>query len=141
MRLLLDINVVLDVAFQRPGEPATSQILARCGREHEAWLAWHSVATLAYLIERQHSAAFARDFVRGLLTWADVAATQRTDAVKALDWPMPDFEDALQAAAAVACGAQAIITRNVRDFKGSPVMAMTPEAFIQEGLNAPPAQT
>jgi hypothetical protein len=41
----------------------------------------------------------------------------------------------------VACEAQVIITRNVRDFKGSPVMAMTPEAFIQEGLNAPPAQT
>jgi PIN domain len=141
MRLLLDINVVLDVAFQRSGEPATSQILSRCGREHEAWLAWHSLATLSYLMERQHSAAFARDFVRGLLTWADVAVTQRADAVNALDWPMPDFEDALQAAAAVACNAQMIITRNVRDFKASPVIAMTPEEFIQAGFNAPPAQT
>lgn len=137
MRLLLDINILLDVAFQRPGEPATAQIIARCGREHEAWLAWHSVATLAYLIERQHSAAQARDFVRGLLGWADVAVTQRSDAQRALDWPMPDYEDALQAAAAVACGAQIILTRNVRDFKGSPVAAMTPEVFIQQHLPAP----
>ena len=137
MRLLLDINILLDVAFQRPGEPATAQIIARCGREHEAWLAWHSVATLAYLIERQHSVAQARDFVRGLLGWADVAVTQRSDAQRALDWPMPDYEDALQAAAAVACGAQIIITRNVRDFKGSPVAAMTPEVFIQQHLLAP----
>ena len=137
MRLLLDINILLDVAFQRPGEPATAQIIARCGREHQAWLAWHSVATLAYLIERQHSAAQARDFVRGLLGWADVAVTQRSDAQRALDWPMPDCEDALQAAAAMACGAQIIITRNVRDFKGSPVPAMTPEVFIQLHLPAP----
>jgi PIN domain len=138
MRLLLDINILLDVAFQRPGEPATSQVIARCGREHEAWLAWHSVATLAYLIERQHSAAQARDFVRSLLVWADVAVTQRSDAQQALDWPIPDCEDALQAAAAVACGAQIIITRNVRDFKGSPVPAMTPEVFRQQHMPAPP---
>lgn len=138
MRLLLDINILLDVALQRPGEPATSQVIARCGHEHEAWLAWHSVATLAYLIERQHSALQARDFVRSLLVWADVAVTQRSDAQQALDWPVPDYEDALQAAAAVACGAQIILTRNVRDFKGSPVAAMTPEGFIQQHMPAPP---
>ena len=97
------------------------------------------MATLAYLIERQHSAPQARDFVRSLLAWADVAATQRSDAQQALDWPMPDYEDALQAAAAVACGAQVVITRNVRDFKGSPVPAMTPEDFIRQHMPEPPA--
>ncbi|MBK6850495.1 MAG: PIN domain-containing protein [Burkholderiales bacterium] len=132
MRLLLDINIVLDVAFQRPGEPATSALIARCGREHQAWLAWHSIATIAYLVERQHSAQMARAFIRGLLGWADVAVTQHADALQALDWPMPDFEDALQAAAAVACGAQFIITRNVRDFSGSPIPALTPEAFLAQ---------
>jgi predicted transcriptional regulator len=85
---------------------------------------------LACLIERQQSKAAARDFLRGLLTWADVAPTQRTDAQQALDWAMPDYEDALQAAAALACGAQVIVTRNVRDFKGSSVQALTPEAFV-----------
>jgi predicted transcriptional regulator len=62
VRLLLDINVLLDVAFQRPGEPASSTIIASCGREHEGWLAWHTLATLAYIIERQSSAATARSF-------------------------------------------------------------------------------
>jgi len=33
---------------------------------------------------------------------------------------MRDFEDALQVAAAMACGAQFIVTRNERDFKASP---------------------
>ena len=89
------------------------------------------MATVAYLVERQQSALAARDFIRGLLGWAEVARTGRADALSALDWAMPDLEDALQAAAAVACGAQAIITRNERDFKGSPVPAMTPEAFLR----------
>ena len=139
MRLLLDINILLDVAFQRPGEPATAQVIARCGHEHEAWLAWHTLVTVAYLVERQQSAAQAREFLRSLLAWADVAATQRSDALQALDWAMPDVEDALQAAAAVACGAQVILTRNVRDFKGSPVVAMTPEDFLaNHGPKSPP---
>jgi predicted nucleic acid-binding protein len=130
MRLLLDINVLLDIAFQRPGEPASAALIALCGRRHDAWLAWHSVANLAYLIEREQSPADARRFIRGMLGWAEVAVTQRSDALAALDWPMNDFEDALQAAAALSCGAQAIITRNGPDFRNSPVATMTPEAFL-----------
>ncbi len=140
MRLLLDINILLDVAFARPGLPATTRVLSSCGREHEAWLAWHTVATLAYLIEREQSAAAAREFVHGLLDWADVAVTTRDDAQQALGWPMRDFEDALQASAAQACGAQVILTRNERDFKGSPVTAMTPEAFINQHMVPAPSQ-
>ena len=77
MRLLIDINVLLDVALQRPGAPASAQVLGLCGRQHEAWLAWHSIATLAYLIERQQTDIEGRDFIRGLLAWADVAPTSR----------------------------------------------------------------
>ncbi len=84
MRLLLDINILLDVAFQRPGEAASSAVISLCGREHEAWLAWHSLATLAYLIERQASAAQARAFIADLLDWANIAPTTHADAVLAL---------------------------------------------------------
>jgi predicted nucleic acid-binding protein len=129
MRLLIDINVLLDVALQRPGAPESARLLALCGRQHEGWLAWHSIATLAYLIERQTSAVSGQNFIRGILVWADVAKTGRAEALAALELPMRDFEDALQVAAAMACGAQFIITRNERDFKASPVPALNPEAF------------
>lgn len=131
MRLLLDINILLDVAFQRPGEPASSRLIGECGGDHEAWVAWHTLATLACLIERQLDAAEARRFIEGLVGWAQVAPTTTADAVQAVALPLPDFEDAQQAAAAMACGAQAIITRNVRDFRKSPVPAMTPETFLR----------
>lgn len=87
------------------------------------------IATLAYLIERQQNAAAARAVITDLLMWAQVVSTSHSDALTALQLNMPDFEDAMQASAAMACGANYIITRNVRDFKTSPVPALTPEAF------------
>jgi hypothetical protein len=137
MRLLIDINVLLDVPLQRPGAPASGRLLGQCGRQHEGWLAWHSIATLAYLVERQTSAIAGRELIRGILVWADVARTGRSDVHAALALPMGDFEDALQVAAAMACGAQCIITRNERDFKASPVPAWSPEAFLRKYPSAP----
>jgi len=130
VRLLLDINVLLDLAFQRRGEPASAALIAQCGASHQAFVAWHTVATLAYLIERQGTSAMARGFIRDLLGWADIAPTTRSDAMAALALSMADLEDALQAAAAAACGAAWIVTRNLRDFVQSPVAALTPEDFL-----------
>jgi predicted nucleic-acid-binding protein len=130
MRLLLDINIILDVVFDRPGAQTSSALIATCGLPNQAWLAWHSVATLSYLIEREKDATTARTVITDLLTWAQVATTGHADAVRALQLPMADFEDALQVAAAQACGASYIITRNVRDFDKSPVAAVTPEKFL-----------
>jgi predicted nucleic acid-binding protein len=130
MLLLLDINIILDVVFQRPGEPASSALIGACNEQHQAWVAWHSVATLAYLIERQRNPAVARELVTGLLSWARVAATGHQDALQALRLPMSDFEDALQVSAAQACGADYIITRNGRDFVQSPLPALSPEEFL-----------
>ncbi len=45
---------------------------------------------------------------------------------------MSDFDDALQVAAAMACGASVIVTRNERDFKSSPVPALNPETFMRK---------
>ncbi len=131
MRLLIDINVLLDVAVQRPGAAASARLLAQCGRQHEGWLAWHSIASLAYLVERQTSTLSGRELIRGILGWADVAKTGRSDALAALELPMRDFGDALQVAAAMACGAQFILTRNERDFTASPVPALNPDAFLR----------
>lgn len=130
MRLLLDINVILDVILERPGETASSDLIATCSQQNQAWLAWHSVATLSYLIERQQNAKAARLAITELLTWAKVATTGHSDALQALHRTMADFEDALQASAAMACGANYIITRNVRDFAVSPVPAITPEKYL-----------
>jgi hypothetical protein len=42
-----------------------------------------------------------------------------------------DFEDALQAGAAMSWEAAFIVTRNERDFKRSPVPAISPSAYLK----------
>lgn len=53
------------------------------------------------------------------------------DARAALDLPLTDFEQALQMATAIACGAQFIVTRNERDFKTLSVPALIPDALLR----------
>lgn len=138
MRLLLDINILLDVVFERPGQAASAEVIAKSGSEEfEAWVAWHTLATLYYLVERQTTASQARSVIAGLLEWSQVAPTSQAAALQALDLPMKDFEDALQTAAALACGARFIVTRNQSDFTRSPVAAVTPEVLLAQASAGP----
>ena len=43
---------------------------------------------------------------------------------------MTDFEDAMQVAAARACGARHIVTRNVRDYEWSPIRAVSQQEAL-----------
>lgn len=45
---------------------------------------------------------------------------------------MKDFEDALQVAAAMACGADVIATRNLKDYVKSPVKAKSPSTVLSQ---------
>jgi hypothetical protein len=69
---------------------------------------------------------------RALLEFVEVPTAGTEAAMKAISYPMNDFDDALQAAAALAFGARFIITRNVSDYRRSPVPAVSPAAFIKE---------
>ncbi len=78
------------------------------------------------------SGSGARDFIAELTRFVEVAQAG-TDAIRyATGLPMADFEDAMQVAAARACGAQNIVTTNVRDFRRSPIRAVSPEEALAE---------
>lgn len=90
-------------------------------------VAWHSLSNLAYLV---HPAG---DFIHDLLHFIEVAPTGTREAKQALGFPMKDLEDAMQAAAALAFDALYIVTRNAKDYKNSPIPAITPSAFLAVG--------
>jgi hypothetical protein len=66
------------------------------------------------------------------LQFIEVAPAGVREARQAVGFPMNDFEDAMQAAAAMAFDALYIVTRNVNDYKSSPVPALTPAQFLAE---------
>ena len=97
-----------------------------------AFVAGHTVANLFYLVRPTRGAQEARDFLLDLTGFVTVAPTDTDDLRYAASLPLPDLEDAIQVAAARACGAQYIATRNVKDFRKSPVPARTPAELLEE---------
>ncbi|RMF60243.1 MAG: PIN domain-containing protein [Calditrichaeota bacterium] len=134
MNLLIDTDVLIDVALNRaPYARHSSRILdAAQQRRFEAFIAWHSIANFYYLVSSPKSNKAAKEFIRELLTFVNIAPTRTEDAVYALNLPISDFEDALQIAAAKVSGARLIITRNVKHFKKSPIPALTPRDFCEQ---------
>lgn len=126
--MLLDTDILIDVALgRRPHADEAAELLDRLQQgPKKAFVAWHTLSNFYYLVAPQRRGVGARDFIEQLTRFVAVATTG-TDAIQyAAELPMADFEDAMQVAAARACGARHIITRNVKDFRRSPIPALTP---------------
>ena len=83
-----------------------------------------------YLVAPAQGDAAARDFILGLTRFVAIAPTDTNALRYAASLPLSDFEDAMQVAAAHACGARYIVTRNLRDFRRSPIPAVTPQEAL-----------
>ena len=126
--MLLDTDVLVDVALDRhPHSGPSAELLERVERGPlRAHVAWHTLSNFYYLVTSERGDADARDFIDELVRFVAVAPVDAAALRYAISLPMRDFEDAMQVAAAQACGAQHIVTRNVRDFRRSPIPAVTP---------------
>lgn len=133
MKALFDTNILLDVALDRPRLAASSRAALTWGFEHpgKACLAWHSVATLAYFIGRHGGRDRVRLLVGELVARLDIAGGSDRELLRAIELPLPDFEDAMIAALAESAEATHIVTRNLPDFRRSPVKAVSPEEFVR----------
>jgi predicted nucleic acid-binding protein len=125
MRILIDTDVLLDVALARePHVAASAGVLEWAEAGGEAAVAWHSLTNCSYLLKG------GRPFLKKLLQLVEVPAAGTRDASRALDSPMPDLEDAFQVAAALVWEADFIVTRNLNDYRKSPVPALSPAQFL-----------
>jgi predicted nucleic acid-binding protein len=132
IRILIDLNPILDVLQKRqPFYPASASVLAAAETDQvEGYISAHSITTLFYLLAKDQSAAVARMAISDLLTIFQVAAVDRLVIDRALVMNLPDFEDAVQVAAAQSVGADYVITRNIGDFRRSPVKAILPVELL-----------
>ncbi|MDE2822509.1 MAG: PIN domain-containing protein [Chloroflexota bacterium] len=132
--ILLDTDVLIDIALDRPphSDPA-AELLDRIEHGAEAAsIAWHSVSNLYYVVTPTLGGVSARDFIVELTRFVAVATTDTEGIRYAAELPMKDFEDAMQVAAARACGARHIVTRNVQDYERSPIRAVAPGEALRE---------
>ena len=122
--LLLDTNIFLDVILARaPWDADAVLLLDAVSRGSVAgFVAAHAVTTVHYIVERAKGRVAATTAVSDLLQLVDVVALDRGDFQRALSLGVADYEDAVHAAACLRVGADVLVTRNPRDYKGAPVV-------------------
>jgi len=128
MKLLLDTDVLLDIALERiPFFGDSNAVLVWCDdHPRSGFIAWHSLSNVYYILRKKQGETATRDFLALALETLEVIPTGTPAAKQALRADIRDFEDALQMAAAVAAGVDYVVTRDVRDYAGSIIPALTP---------------
>lgn len=124
--ILLDTDVLIDVALDRaPHADAAAGLLQHLETSPtSAFVAWHSLSNFYYLVRPLRGDEAVREFLSDLTRFVLVAPTDTDEFRFATTLNQRDFEDSMQVAAARACGARAIVTRNSKDFRDSPIPAI-----------------
>jgi predicted nucleic acid-binding protein len=129
MRLLFDTNVIFDVIERRQRHYSASLQMVKQARRGviEAAMASHTVANTFYRYQKAAIPVLKEYF----LDEVEVVCGNAYQVVSVINLGFSDLEDALQVAAAMAWKAAFIITRNERDFKRSPIPAISPAAYLR----------
>lgn len=132
MELLIDGNIILDVLQKRePHYEDSAKIWKMCETDlAKGYVSVLTFANLVYVMRKELNAekiSEVRKKLSLIFSFEDLTASDISTACE-MQWD--DYEDALQAATAKRLHADYIITRNVKDFKKSEVVAFTPTEFL-----------
>lgn len=130
--LLIDANIILDVLLNRPDYVKDSAMIWKlCETEQmKGYVSTLTFATLVYIMRKQLDPEKIEDVFHKLNLIFEFTDFSVSDLTHAADLNWKDFEDAVQSVTAERIHADYIITRNVRDFSKSRVMAFTPPELL-----------
>jgi len=118
-RVLLDTNVILDFLLKREPNYEHSQTVVKeiVNGNVQGYITASMVTDIFYILQKTNGKTFAFDSLVDLLIILDVLTVYRDDVYSVLYSGWDDFEDALQAQVAIRSGMDAIVTRNIKDYK------------------------
>lgn len=134
LRILIDTNVILDVALERqPYLMLSEHILVYVEQGIlEGYASASTFTDLYHLIRKARGRKWTIDFLVRLLTFCPIATVDQSVISNALKASFKDFEDAVQHATAIANQLDAIVTRNPQDFPEDSLQILTPETLVQQ---------
>lgn len=133
--MFIDTNVVLDVFLKRDGYIASNAILALSEQGIiNGYISQGCLYTCLFVLRKKLGDRLAKAHLAGLLTIVRVAACDNGNSIRALLSDFADGEDALQHYTALSVRAQAIITRNLKDYSKSELPVYEPERFFSVKL-------
>ncbi len=132
MKVLLDLNVVLDVVLNRqPWVVEAKQIWnAHQSGVIDGFLTATELTNLFYIVRRIAGEPTARSAVRACLATFSIEPVDQAILEEADRQPGLDFEDNVCIACAMAAGIDLIVTRDPAGFSQSPIAAESPVEFL-----------
>ncbi len=125
MRLLLDSNIVIDYLARRAPfcESATRLMLLGKTGDHELWVSTTQANDIFYVLGegKKSNASRVKEAMDKLKTFLRFCGLDEDGFLRALDSTWGDLEDACVHEVAMRLSADAIITRNKKDFRQSMV--------------------
>lgn len=132
MRLLIDANILLDVLQKRKPYVHISSLIWKICEVGSAvgYVSSLTVANLIYVMRKELSPEKIEETLLLLKLIFQLTDLTVSDITKAAEMKWSGFEDAVQSTIAERIHADCIITRNVKDFRESPVIALTPDEYL-----------
>ncbi len=134
MKVLLDTNVLLDYFLNRePYYKDSIGVFSYCLFMVQGYISAHSIIDLFYQMHERakKSVEFCRNTFIKLCKTFEICSIDKSSIMDAAhNMTFDDFEDALQSGCAEMAKVDYIVTRNLDDFQGSAVKAISPEEFL-----------
>lgn len=132
MRVLLDINVILDLLLDREGFAADAEAIWEANNQGkvEIFLAAITPTTVFYITRKYKGIDQARQYVSDILAATQICPLHQQVFIAAETLQFNDYEDAVQVASAMFARLDCIVTRDQKDFRNSPLPVYSPSDFI-----------
>ena len=132
MRLLIDANILLDVLQKKePHFHDSSLVWKLCETNSaEGYVSSLTIANLIYVMRKELTPEKIEEILQRLKLIFQLTDLTVSDITKAAEIKWNDFKDAVQSTVAERIHADCIITRNVRDFRNSKIVAFTPAEYL-----------
>ncbi len=132
-RVLIDVNIILDVVLNRAEHVVSSVSVLRRLRENkiEVFVASITVTTLYYVTRKLKDRHWAEEAVGQTLDQFEIIPVGRQTLRAAWELHRNDFEDAVQAMAAKEAQIDIVVTLDKRGFRDSGLRVYSPEEFLK----------
>ena len=131
-KIFLDTNIIVDlISDRKPFSKYAIEIFQKAEEgKLELYTSSHSIATTHYLLKKYMDEKMLREVLYNLLEFLSVIAVDINIIKKGLRSNHKDFEDSIQIFCASSIpNIECLITRNVKDFKGSEIKVLTLDEF------------
>lgn len=132
MRVMLDTDVILDYLLERDTFVADAKAIWEANGEgrFDGFICASTPANVFSFARKVKGKPTALQTVRGLLAAFDICPVTQAVLQSALTSPITDYEDAVQCESAIAIGMDAIVTRNLEDYKHATLPIYSPADFL-----------